>query len=61
MAVSVEPQKKKEQEQRRESIKRQKKIGKKQAFKLIQNIYGKEMADQVFSGKLLADTEKLTN
>ena len=48
-------------EQRRKSIKRQKKTGKKQAFKLIQNIYGKEMADRVFSEKLLADTEKLNS
>ena len=48
-------------EQRRKSIKRQKKKGKKQAFKLIRNIYGKEMADQVFSGKLLAETEKLNS
>ena len=37
-------------EQRRKSIKRQK--VKKQAFKLIRNIYDKEIADQVFSGKL---------
>ena len=28
---------------------------------IIRNIYGKEMADQVFSGKLLADTEKLNS
>ena len=48
-------------EQRRKSIKRQKEKGKKQAFKLIRNIYGKEMADQVFSGKVLADTEKLNS
>ena len=48
-------------EQRRKSIKRQKKTGKKQASKLIQYIYGKEMADQVFSGNFLADTEKLNS
>ena len=48
-------------EQWRKSIKRQKEKGKKQAFKLIRNIYGKEMADQVFSGKLLADTEKVNS
>ena len=48
-------------EQRRKSIKRQKEKGKKQAFKLIPNICGKEKADQVFSGNLLADTEKLNS
>ena len=46
-------------EQRRTSVKRQEEKGKKQAFKLIRNIYGKEMADQIFSGKSLPDTEKL--
>ena len=50
-------QKKKEQRTKAEEQEK----GKKQASKLIRNIYGKEMADQVFSGKLLADTEKLNS
>ena len=48
-------------EQRRKSVKKQKEKGKKQAFKLIRNICGKEMADQVFSGKSLGDTERLNS
>ena len=43
------------------ALKGKRKKGKKQAFKLIPNICGKEKADQVFSGNLLADTEKLNS